>query len=54
MTKAHTDDEDVHAYQMSGTRSQPQRLVIGEGDTIDDAQASGRWLSTDSPADIRR
>jgi hypothetical protein len=31
-----------------GTATQSQRVVIGEGDTIDQAQASGAWLSSDN------
>lgn len=30
-----------------------QLLVIGDGDTGDDLQESGRWIATDTPAEVR-
>lgn len=42
------------SFIAAGSAAQPQRFVVGEGDTVDDAQASGAWLATDSPAEVRR
>jgi hypothetical protein len=45
---------ELSAFVAPGTASQPQRFVIGAGDDVDAAQASGAWLATDTPAEVRR
>ena len=44
----------VTALVASATARQPQRLVMTDSDTLDGAQASGRWLSTDTPVEVKR
>jgi len=43
----------VHATQQSGTGTQPDRFVVFEGATLDDGQASGRWLSAADPVEVQ-
>jgi len=45
---------EARAFVAPATASQPQRLVIGPGDTVDEAQASEAWLATDTPVEVRR
>lgn len=45
--------DDCAAFVAGGTAHQPQRFVIGRGETVDDVQASGEWLATDTPAEVR-
>jgi hypothetical protein len=42
------------AFVAAGTATQPQRLVVGEGASVDALQASGEWLATDHPVEVRR
>jgi len=44
---------DLTAFVAAGSATQPQRLVIGAGATVDDLQASGAWLASDSPVEVR-
>lgn len=39
---------DATAFLAAGSGTQPQRLVIGEGDSVDEASASGAWLAIDA------
>jgi len=41
-----------HAFRAAGTATQPQRFVIGEGETVDDAQGSGAWLTSDTVVEV--
>lgn len=45
---------DTQAFVAAGTATQPQRFVIAEGETADDAQASGAWVSAANPSEVRR
>lgn len=45
---------EVQAFITAATASQPQRFVVGAGDDRDDAQASGAWVATDQPVEVRR
>lgn len=38
----------TRAFVASGTATQPQRYMVGDGDTVDECQASGAWLSIDA------
>ena len=38
-------DSEIREFQRAG------ELVLGAGDEIDDLQASGEWIATDSPVD---
>lgn len=38
---------NIESTIKAGTDKQPTRMVIFAGDSLDDAQASGRWLSSD-------
>lgn len=37
----------VESYIKSGSASQPQRLVLAAGESLDDAQASGKWIASE-------
>lgn len=45
---------EAQVFVAAATASQPQRFVIGAGDTLDAVQGSGRWLATDAPVEVRR
>jgi len=45
---------DYNAFIAAGTAVQPQRFVIGAGETVDQAQASGEWLACDIPVELVR
>jgi hypothetical protein len=49
-----TNHYEARAFVAAGTYQQPQRFVVAEADTVDEAQASGAWLATDTPAEVRR
>jgi hypothetical protein len=44
----------LSAFIAAGSATQPQRFVIGAGETVSQAQVSGEWLTTDSPVDVTR
>lgn len=48
------DQPELHAHIVSGTATQPQRFVIGEGKTRDELQASGAWLGSDTVVEVRQ
>jgi hypothetical protein len=45
---------ETNHFIAGGTATQPQRVVIGEGETIDEAQAAGTWLSSDNVVEVER
>jgi hypothetical protein len=45
---------DLHTVVAPGTATQPQRLLVGEGETVDAMQASGAWLASDTSIEVRR
>jgi hypothetical protein len=45
---------EARAFVAPGTRQQPQRFLVAEADTVDEAQVSGTWLATDTPVEVRR
>jgi len=45
---------ELKSFLAGGTATQPRRLVVGEGETIDQAQASGRWLSSDKVVNVEQ
>jgi len=45
---------DTNEFIAAGTVCQPQRYVIGEGETADECQASGAWIASDTVAEIER
>jgi len=45
---------DATAFVAGGSAAQPQRLVIGAGATLDEVQASGRWLAAADPVEVRQ
>jgi len=45
---------EVRLFVTTATARQSQRLVVGEGETLDAVQGSGRWLATDAPVEVRR
>jgi hypothetical protein len=45
---------EARGFVRPATRRQPQRFLVAEADTVDEAQASGAWLATDTPAEVRR
>lgn len=47
-------DEQLRSHLAAGTASQPQRLVIFNGDDIDEAQASGQWISSNLVNELQR
>lgn len=47
-------DEQLTSLMSAGTASQPQRLVIFNGDDIDEAQASGQWISSNLVNELQR
>lgn len=53
-------DTDAHApdpltpHIAAGTTTQPQRVILAETDDMDDAQASGEWVSATALVDVRR
>jgi hypothetical protein len=46
-------DSQPTAFVAGGTVTQPQRYVIGDGDSLDDVQASGAWLASDTVREVR-
>lgn len=42
----------TNTFIAPGTARQPQRYVIGNGDTLEEAQASGEWIAAD-PESVR-
>jgi len=44
----------TQSFIASATAAQPQRFVISEADSLNDAQADGRWISSANPVDIKR
>ena len=40
-----SSDQKIREFQRGG------QFVLGVGDGLDDLQASGRWIATDSPVD---
>jgi len=38
----------TRAFVDSGTATQPHRFIVGEGETVDEFQESGAWLSIDA------
>lgn len=42
----------VQAFVKADKRG--SRLVLGDGDTVDEAQATGRWLATTDAVEVRR
>jgi hypothetical protein len=49
-----SESEQMQAFVASGTAAQPQRFVIAEADSLDAAQADGRWISSANPVEIKR
>jgi len=45
---------DANTFVAGGSQTQRQRLVIGAGATLDEVQASGRWLAAADPVEVRR
>jgi len=45
---------DAREFVARGTAHQPQRFVIGEGETVDEIQTSGAWIASDTVAEIKR
>jgi len=45
---------DAQGFIAAGTVCQPQRFVIGEGETADECQESGAWIASDTVAEIER
>lgn len=43
---------DARLFIAAGNARQPQRLVVGEGASVDAVQASGAWIAAD-PAGVR-
>ncbi len=37
-----------------GTAHQPVRVVVGEGETLDEVQESGAWISSDTVQEVRQ
>lgn len=48
--KSYTRPGETHLTAFVTT----EHYVVGVGETIDQLQASGEWLATDEPADVRR
>lgn len=38
----------TRSFVAAGTATQPQRFVVGEGDSVDEIQASGEWIAIDA------
>lgn len=49
-----TSPTDAQTFVVGGSATQPQRFVLGEGETVDDVQASGAWLATADPVEVSR
>jgi len=45
---------DFSAFVVAGTAVQPQRFVVGVGESVDQVQASGKWLASDTPVEVTR
>jgi hypothetical protein len=44
----------MQSFIVSGTAAQPQRFIIAEADSLNDAQSDGRWLSAADPVSVDR
>lgn len=44
---------EARLFVTTATARQAQRLVVGEGETLNDVQGSGRWLATADPVEVR-
>jgi len=44
----------MQAFAISGTATQSQRFVVADADSLDAAQASGRWISSADPVEVRQ
>jgi len=42
------------AFIAAGTATQPQRLVVGEGASVNECQVCGAWLASDTVREVRR
>jgi hypothetical protein len=49
-----SETEQMQAFAVSGTATQPQRFLVADADSLDDAQASGRWISSADPVEVRQ
>jgi len=47
-------ESKMQAFVASGTATQPQRFVVAGADSLDAAQASGRWISSADPVEVRQ
>lgn len=43
---------ECQAFIAAGTARQSQRFVIGAGESVDVAQASGEWIATETPVEV--
>lgn len=43
---------ECHAHQAAGSARQPERLVIGEFETIDAMQAGRAWIAINADATV--
>jgi len=49
-----TGDARLHAQVVSGTASQPERLVLSPHRDREQMQASGEWIAAVGTVDVRR
>lgn len=44
----------TNTFVAAGTARQPQRLVVGTGDTLDECQDAQQWVASDTVMEVRR
>jgi len=45
---------DLRVFGAGATATQPQRIVIGAGETIDEVQANGQWIASDHVVEVEQ
>lgn len=41
-------------FQASGTRTQPERFVITDAESLENLHPDGAWIATDKPARVKQ